>query len=507
MKAFLMHKEQDFDLQRNLPWNNAALTQDLELNTLFNAAALGDQFLFDVAKRAVLSSLPDPDTMLYRQQILRDCLQQASVIRELYNLAVEAIQGERKIWLGLFSRSPDLVLHRAVQVLQMFVDILERLRRIADEHAPGFRSEGFTRFFEMLTKELSDEYLQTIDEHLQQLRFRGGVLISAELGTGNRGTNYILRSPHRKQSWIKRISSNGPPSYTYRIPERDQSGADTLRELRGRGINLVANALAQSNDHILSFFTMLRSELAFYIGCLNLHEQLERMGEPTCLPVPLPADRETLSFHGLYDVCLSLNLEHRAVGNDIDADNISLLMITGANQGGKSTFLRSLGLAQLMMQCGMFVAAESFRSNVCDSLFTHFKREEDATMTSGKLDEELGRMSDIADHLTANSIVLFNESFASTNEREGSQIARQIIHALRDARVKVVFVTHLFDLAHGLYTKKMENACFLRAERQPDGRRTFRLVAGEPLPTSYGQDLYWRIFGTGPHSHPTAPAD
>jgi len=62
-------------------------------------------------------------------------------------------------------------------------------------------------------------------------------------------------------------------------------------------------------------------------------------------------------------------------------------MTTGANRGGKSTLLRSVGLAQLMMQCGMFVAASWLRSSVCDSVFTHFRREEDAEMKSGKLDE------------------------------------------------------------------------------------------------------------------------
>ncbi len=63
--------------------------------------------------------------------------------------------------------------------------------------------------------------------------------------------------------------------------------------------------------------------------------------------------------------------------------------VTGANQGGKSTFLRSIGLSQLMMQCGMFVPAKYLCSNICESIFTHYKREEDTTMSSGKLDEEL----------------------------------------------------------------------------------------------------------------------
>jgi MutS domain V len=93
------------------------------------------------------------------------------------------------------------------------------------------------------------------------------------------------------------------------------------------------------------------------------------------------------------------------------------------------------------------VPAASFSANLCDGLFTHYKREEDATMQSGNLDEELSRMSDIVDHLTANSMVLLNESFAAAHEREGSEIARQIVGALVEKRIKMFFVTHLYAFA------------------------------------------------------------
>jgi hypothetical protein len=62
----------------------------------------------------------------------------------------------------------------------------------------------------------------------------------------------------------------------------------------------------------------------------------------------------------------------------------------------------------------------------------------------------------------------------------------------------VLFVTHFFDLGHSLYLRQADAALFLRAERQPDGQRTFRILEGEPLPTSHGLDLYERIFGTVP---------
>jgi len=147
-----------------------------------------------------------------------------------------------------------------------------------------------------------------------------------------------------------------------------------------------------------------------------------------------------------------------------------------------------------MTQCGMFVSAESLCSSIRDGLFTHYKREEDTAMKSGKLDEELSRMSDIVDHITPHSMILFNESFAATNEREGSEIAGQIISALLEKRVKIVFVTHLHELARAFYERDKAEVLFLRAERQSDGVRTYKLLEGEPLQTSFGDDLYQSIF-------------
>jgi hypothetical protein len=143
----------------------------------------------------------------------------------------------------------------------------------------------------------------------------------------------------------------------------------------------------------------------------------------------------------------------------------------------------------------MFVAAESFTASTSTGVFTHFKREEDATMEQGKLDEELARMSGIASQIAPGGLLLCNESFASTNEREGSEIARQIIRALTEADIRIVFVTHLYELAQGFFAANDPTSLFLRAERHPDGQRTFRLPPGEPLPTSYGQDLYRQVFG------------
>jgi DNA mismatch repair ATPase MutS len=506
MKAHLLYRDRDFDLHASGPPHEAALVQDLELNTLLGAMAAGDPFLLEVARRVVLKRLDDPEAIRYRQLVLADCLCHPSIVREMYAIAVEALKRERGVW-SVFSspRYPEGVRYRCVELLKRFLGLLKRLRHIADAHAAQFRSEGFKTLFAMFTRELDDEYLATVEDHLRRLELREGVLLSAGLDQGNKGTRYMLHMLYGKQNWLEWAKDwvsehlfNDRSGFVYQIDERDEAGFKALAELNNRGIALVASALAQSTDHIQDFFSMMRWELGFYVGCLNLRDRLAAKGEPVCFPVPLASGKPMLSARGLYDVCLSLSVEQNVVGNDISADSKLLVMMTGANRGGKSTLLRAIGLAQLMMQCGMFVPAQSFRANVCDGIFTHFKREEDASMKSGKLDEELSRMSSIVDSLSPNSMVLLNESFASTNEREGSEIARQIVRALLEKGIKVFYVTHLFDLAQGFHRAKMNTALFLRAERLADGRRTFRLVEGGPLPTSHAQDLYRRIFGTVP---------
>ncbi len=501
-----MHPDRDFNL-RNLPHNEADLAKDLELDVLLQAMADGDQFLYAVARCGIHSCLPSPAEIVYRQHVLADCIARPSVVRDLYQVGLAAVAGEKKLFGWLFvHNSPDSILRRAREAMELFVGALRRLKDIANAHAAGFRSEGFTRFFSMLATELDDDYFAEMRAHLSELAFRQGMLISAKLGQGSKGAGHVLRR-QPEQGWRDRITGKSRSGYSFVVPPQDENGLRALADLESLGLNDAANALAQSVDHIRSFFQMLCAELGFYIGCLNLRERMAAAGAPVCFPVPaspVPAGTvQALRARGLYDPCLALTLGTRAVGNDLDADGRELIMITGANQGGKSTFLRGLGLAQLMMQAGMFVAAEEFTAATCTGLYTHYKREEDAAMEKGKLEEELTRMSGIADQITAGSLLLCNESFASTNEREGSEIARQLIRALTEAGIRIAFVTHLYELAVRCHAENAGTALFLRAERQPDGRRTFRLLEGKPLPTSYGQDLYQQVFGT---AYETSPA-
>jgi hypothetical protein len=500
VKALLMFADRDFLVEREQRVAEQDLINDLELNTLWRAMARGDEIVHASARSALLSGLTTVEQIRYRQQVFADCLHQPLVVRAIYGLAVQAVAENKRSWrgIGVNSNSGEALLRSSITDLEMFVGFLKQLRTLTEDHGAEFSSKGFTRFFETLRRELDDGYFDEIAQHLRRLRFRDGVLVSAQLGEFGQGIGYRLRTPRYRGNFLLRRPVVKKPAYSRTIARDDRAGAEALSGLRNRGVRLAANALAQSADHIASFFAALRSELGFYVGCLNLHERLVVKLEPECVPDPHPLGSSVLSASGLYDPCLSLHIPERVHGNDLRADNRLLLLITGANQGGKSTFLRSLGLAQMMMQAGMAVAAESFSASIVRGVFTHYKREEDVTMTSGKFDEELQRMSEIGQHISPDSLLLCNESFAATNEREASAIAAEVIRAMNHVGITVVFVTHLYELSHRFYQHHADTTLFLRADRGSGGDRPFSITEGEPLPTSYSQDLYWRTFGADP---------
>ena len=494
MMPRLLHPDRDADLARRLSPAEEDLLADLELPRLLAAMAGGDPLVADVCRVLLLSPLQVAAEIRYRQAVLRDCLARPAVVEELDSLAAGALAAERAVYPGFLS-TPESRLNYAVRVLNEFLPALDQLRAVADRERHAFVSDGFRAFAARVARELDDDFFRQAENHVGRLARSSGVLLSARLGHGNRGVEYRLRVPGNPRGGVlERLRLVRPPGLVYRLADNDEDGGLALAALRNRGVALASEALSQAVEHIHDFFRMLRAELAFYRGCLELHARMSARDMLTCSPQPVDGPEPTLSCRGLYDICLALTTSDPVVGNDVDGS--ALIVVTGANRGGKSTFLRSVGVAQLMMQCGMVVPARAFLAQVRTGVFSHFRREEDASTDSGKLDQELRRMNVIVDAVRPGGLLLCNESFASTNDREGSEIARQVVEPLVQAGVAVVIVTHLFDLAHAWHSAGRNRTLFLRAERRPDGERTFRIVPGPPEATNYAQDVYRQVFGT-----------
>ncbi len=128
MKTLLLHRDRNFDWQRELPAQAENLIQDLSLQVLFRAMSGGDELLLQVVQRGVLRSLTEPEAIVYRQQALSDCLEHPEIVRGIYELTVETLVEKRKIF-GWFNQTPEQNLRYAVQVMELLVRMLKRLRQ------------------------------------------------------------------------------------------------------------------------------------------------------------------------------------------------------------------------------------------------------------------------------------------------------------------------------------------------------------------------------------------
>ena len=213
-----MYRDRDFDLQTEPAAARSGADARPGTEHAVGAMAAGDKFLLEVARKAVLTSLDEPEAILYRQHVLADCLDRPAIVREMYAIAVEALQREKGVWGVLHPRVPR---RRAVSVRRV-APAVHGLAQEAEAHcrrasARNFSPKASRNSSAMFAKELDDQYLRIVEDHLRRLAFRDGVLMSAELDKGNKGTRYILHPQSTNQSWAgaacklgKRAALHGP---------------------------------------------------------------------------------------------------------------------------------------------------------------------------------------------------------------------------------------------------------------------------------------------------------
>jgi hypothetical protein len=512
MKPYLLFERYDGISRRKIP-NENELMEDLNLHAIFQAMARGDHYLYDTVKSVVLSGLTDTNTILYRQEVLKDCIGGRNTIGRLYDIAAAAMeeaadyqQYARPNFTKMISMTVKVM--NSVKLLEMLAGRLEELAGLSRPARKGMHSKGLTAFFGQLDAFLTADFFQAVRLRLSELKSISGdgkMIIGSGIGGGLKGVDHILRridqnpvKPDNSPKFISPKSNTGPKSKSTSknsILLDHISLANSAKEIEEAGLVHILRLVNYFNNTIIDFFESLRYETGFYYGCTNLFSEISRVNIPVCYPSVDEADARNLVFEGLYDLSLSLCEKKKLVSNELSAMGKTLFIITGANQGGKSTYLRSIGIAQLLTQCGMFVPAVSYRANVCENIYTHFTKEEDINMNSGKLEEELLRMNEIINGVKAGSMLLLNEPFATTTERDGSNIARDIVAALYEYGVKIFFVTHLYEFANTLHGQEPEKTVFLRAERNRNGSRSYCIRPGQPLRTSFGEDLFLQVVG------------
>jgi len=190
-------------------------------------------------------------------------------------------------------------------------------------------------------------------------------------------------------------------------------------------------------------------EVQLFVGYLELVERLERAGLELCLP-RIAAPGEAIAAAGAFDLALADRVvpHGTVVRNGFRLDPPErILVVTGPNQGGKTTFARMFGQLHHLAALGLPVPAREAVLALPDRIFTHFERPEDVATLRGKLDEELVRMRETFAAATDASIVVMNESFTSTALADALAIGADVIERLAELGAAAVCVTFVDELA------------------------------------------------------------
>ncbi len=273
---------------------------------------------------------------------------------------------------------------------------------------------------------------------------------------------------------------------------------DTVTNIMKQTVNEIKNTIRRYVNISGYMLINLMPEILFYIRWAELIEKIMATGMPVCKARILPPEKRDCSFKGLYNLKLAINKaggeDINIITNDIDFnDDMRIFILTGPNRGGKTIFTQAWGIAMLLAQLGIYVPAESASISPCDNIFTHFPADENDTVDLGRLGEESKRLAEIFEQATERSIMLLNESLATTSVTEGLFIAKDVVRAMRYLGTRCIFNTHMHDLARSVDALNEEVEGTSKAASLVtgvhDGERSFKVSLLPPQGVSYAKDI------------------
>ena len=244
------------------------------------------------------------------------------------------------------------------------------------------------------------------------------------------------------------------------------------------------------------FLLNLVPEIEFLVKGTLLLRYLRSKGLDLCVP-EIKTDEIVFRATGLYNPCVAVKVDDEIITNDLefDKDNALIYVLTGPNRGGKSVITCAMGLAQAMMQLGMFIPAKSATVSIADGIFTHFPTGADDTIDKGRLGEECARLNEIFKAISEKSLVLLDESLSSTGSYEASYIAAEVLAGISRAGCRCLFSTHLHELAAEIDSINARTAPEGGSKIDSlvagieEGKRSFKIHRMKPDGKSYARDI------------------
>ena len=292
-----------------------------------------------------------------------------------------------------------------------------------------------------------------------------------------------------------RFSQGPAEGPTIEVPERSTMGhieikiLEFVAQLYPEPFAALARFCAERTPFLDEKIRAFEREIQFYLAYRDFIADFRRSGLPFCYPEVSPTSKEEVVRDG-FDLALAQAQRYREgkiVRNDVTLSGSErVLVVTGPNQGGKTTFARMVGQLHYLASLGLPVPARAARLYLPDRIFTHFEQREDITNLRGKLEDDLVRIHAMLDQATSASLFILNEIFASTTVQDALFLSQKVMERLEALDALAVWVTFLDELAtHSPKTVSMV------AQTHPEDptRRTFKVVRQPPTGLAHALSL------------------
>ena len=465
---------------------------DLNLNQIVDAITDGREEFH--LKPLFYTTLHNKSEILYRQEIMGD-LENRIIFRTIKDFAKK---------INMVSASMQTIRKNLSQPEDYRCNYLEKGRLL--DSASTYCTAVNNLTYSMANFDLSSQGLLALQEYIvNYAKSDAFISLQAETNTLRDALSTVHYCMLIKDGCIKVRKYDSEIDYTPEIEtifqKFRQGAAKDYRQkvydepyaehVEAGVLNLVAkiypdifsilnNYCIKNMDFIDQMISKFARDIQFYIAYIEYMEKFKLVGLQFCYPhISTTTAYKAIFNNDGFDLALADNLIDRnqpVVCNDFYLkDKEQIIVVTGPNQGGKTTFARTFGQLHHLASLGCPVAGKKAQLFMFDRIFTHFEREENIQNLNGKLQDDLIRIHDILNHATQDSIIIINEILSSTTLKDAIFIGKKLIDQIIKLKSLCIFVTFLDELAS--YNEAIVSMVSTVVPENPM-RRTYKIVRG-----------------------------
>jgi len=440
--------------------------------------------------------LRDPELIRYRQEVMRD-LSRAEIAEAIRGFARR--MGEMRKSLAMagkfyYERQKQRAFLDGVRI---YCSALTGLREDLTRAEP--RSRGLGEFLAFLLGYTDSEPFAALSAETEDLEAR---LSEVRYCVHIRGNCVRVRDYHAEEDYsqdvlrtFEKFRQGDGTRYAFETndyPEMNHVEArilDRVAELHPEVFADLEAYRSRNADYLDGTIRRFDREIQFYLAYWDYIAEIRGLGLEFCDPV-LSVEDKGLESLGGFDLALAKKLARKGevvVPNDFRLEGEErILLVSGPNQGGKTTFARTFGQLHHLAAIGCPVPGRKAKLFLCDGIFTHFEREEEPESLQGKLQDDLERIRAILDRASGDSVIIMNEIFTSTALEDAVFLSREILERISRRGLLCVCVTFIDELA---VMNERTVGMVSTVDPENPSARTFRIVRRNPDGRSYARSV------------------